>query len=102
MANNWIARSKPALLEGLTMSFSTPILLIDRDARDHLWSGESSRHRTRRGESLLGWRPLASIWWIAMVLLRLNSEELSDKIHVQPARLVRHCCHTAVLVGRLS
>jgi PAS domain-containing protein len=79
MANNWIARSKPALLEGLTMSFSTPILLLIAMLAI-LVVGRIITSPAAPGRIAFSLAALASIWWIAMVLLRLNSEELSDKI----------------------
>jgi hypothetical protein len=79
MANNWIARSKPALPEGLTMSFSTPILLVIA-LLAILVIGRIITSPQAPGRIAFGLAAVASIWWIAMVVLRLNSEELSDKI----------------------
>jgi PAS domain S-box-containing protein len=79
MANNWIARSEPALPEGLTMSFSTPILLVIA-LLAILVIGRIITSPQAPGRIAFGLAAVASIWWIAMVVLRLNSEELSDKI----------------------
>lgn len=61
------------------MSFSTPILLVIAMLAI-LVVGRINRSPEAPGRVAFGLAAVASIWWIAMVVLRLNSVELSDKI----------------------
>ncbi|MDP2120011.1 MAG: diguanylate cyclase [Hoeflea sp.] len=72
------ARSS-GLLEGLTMSFSTPVLIVIAMLAI-LVIGRIIASPEAPGRIAFGLAAVASIWWIAMVVLRLNSVDLSDKI----------------------
>lgn len=61
------------------MSFSTPILLVIAMLAI-LVVGRIITSPEAPGRIAFGLAAVASIWWIAMVVLRLNSVELSDKI----------------------
>jgi len=61
------------------MSFSTPILLVIA-LLAVLVVGRIIVSPQAPGRIAFGLAAVASIWWIAMVVLRLNSEDLSDKI----------------------
>lgn len=61
------------------MSFSTPILLVIAMLAI-LVIGRIITSPEAPGRIAFGLAAVASIWWIAMVVLRLNSVELSDKI----------------------
>lgn len=61
------------------MSFSTPILLVIA-LLAILVVGRIMTSPQAPGRVAFGLAAVASVWWIAMVVLRLNSEELSDKI----------------------
>ncbi|MBU4529821.1 MAG: diguanylate cyclase [Hoeflea sp.] len=61
------------------MSFSTPILLVIA-LLAVLVVGRIVTSPQAPGRIAFGLAAVASIWWIAMVVLRLNSEDLSDKI----------------------
>lgn len=61
------------------MSFSTPILLVIAMLAI-LVIGRIITSPEAPGRAAFGLAAVASIWWIAMVVLRLNSVELSDKI----------------------
>ncbi|MCO6408690.1 GGDEF domain-containing protein [Hoeflea alexandrii] len=61
------------------MSFSTPILLVIA-LLAILVVGRIITSPQAPGRVAFGLAAVASVWWIAMVVLRLNSEELSDKI----------------------
>lgn len=61
------------------MSFSTPILLVIAMLAI-LVVGRIIMSPEAPGRIAFGLAAVASIWWIAMVVLRLNSVELSDKI----------------------
>jgi diguanylate cyclase (GGDEF)-like protein len=61
------------------MSFSTPILLVIAMLAI-LVIGRIITSPAAPGRIAFGLAAVASIWWIAMVVLRLNSVDLSDKI----------------------
>jgi hypothetical protein len=61
------------------MSFSTPILVAITVLVVLLIVG-TIRSPQAPGRIAFGLAAVASIWWIAMVVLRLNSEDLPDKI----------------------
>jgi diguanylate cyclase (GGDEF)-like protein len=61
------------------MSFSTPALLVIAMLAI-LVVGRIIKSPEAPGRIAFGLAAVASIWWIAMVALRLNSVELSDKI----------------------
>lgn len=61
------------------MSFSTPILLVIAMLAI-LLIGRIITSPEAPGRTAFGLAAVASIWWIAMVVLRLNSEDLADKI----------------------
>ena len=61
------------------MNFSTPILLVIAMLAI-LLVGRIITSPEAPGRTAFGLAAVASIWWIAMVVLRLNSAELSDKI----------------------
>ena len=65
--------------EGLMMNYSTPTLLVIA-LLAVLVVGRIIRSPEAPGRMAFGLAAVASVWWIAMVVLRLNSEELSDKI----------------------
>ena len=61
------------------MSYSTPILLVIATLAI-LAVGRIVRAPEAPGRVAFGLAAVTSIWWIAMVVLRLNAEDLSDKI----------------------
>ncbi|WP_417433486.1 diguanylate cyclase [Hoeflea sp.] len=61
------------------MNFSTPILLVIA-ILVILLVGRIITSPEAPGRTAFGLAAVASIWWIAMVVLRLNSEDLPDKI----------------------
>ena len=61
------------------MSFSTPILIVIALLAVYV-VGRIATSPKAPGRIAFGLAAVASVWWIAMVLLRLNSEELPDKI----------------------
>lgn len=65
--------------EGLTMHYSTPALLVIA-LLAVLVVGRIIRSPEAPGRMAFGLAAVASVWWIAMVVLRLNSEELADKV----------------------
>lgn len=61
------------------MSFSTPILVVIT-VLVILLIVRTVRSPQAPGRTAFGLAAVASLWWIAMVVLRLNSDDLTDKI----------------------
>lgn len=61
------------------MSFSTPLLVVIT-VLVILLIVRTVRSPQAPGRTAFGLAAVASLWWIAMVVLRLNSDDLTDKI----------------------